>query len=71
VEAGARTPAVIDPSQLLPDDPCPRCGKPQLMRQGRYGEFKTCSDYPACKPERKARTKAAPTIRIKTPKPAA
>jgi DNA topoisomerase-1 len=71
VEAGARTPAVIDPSQLLPDDPCPRCGKPQLMRQGRYGEFKTCSDYPACKPERKARTKAAPPIRVKTPKPAA
>jgi len=41
------------------DDPCPRCGKPQVLRQGKYGEFKSCSDYPACKPERAARTRTA------------
>jgi len=31
-----------------------------VLRQGRYGEFKSCSDYPACKPERAARTRARP-----------
>jgi DNA topoisomerase-1 len=79
IEGGARrAPKPPDPSEFLPDDPCPRCGKPQVMRHGRFGDFKSCSDYPRCKPERKARTRtaaaaAAPaaTTRRKSPKPAA
>src|ERR1700686_3383168 len=55
------------PSELLMDDPCPRCVKPQALRQGRYGEFKSCSDYPACKPERAARPRAASPTRAKKP----
>jgi DNA topoisomerase-1 len=31
------------------DEPCPVCGKPMVERQGRYGPFKSCSDYPKCK----------------------
>ncbi len=31
------------------DEPCPVCGKPLVERQGRYGPFKSCSDYPRCK----------------------
>jgi DNA topoisomerase-1 len=31
------------------DEPCPVCGKPMVERQGRYGAFKSCSDYPRCK----------------------
>jgi DNA topoisomerase I len=31
------------------DEPCPICGKPLVERQGRYGPFKSCSDYPRCK----------------------
>lgn len=28
---------------------CPTCGKPMVIRSSRYGEFVSCSDYPACK----------------------
>ena len=30
------------------DEPCPVCGKPLVERQGRYGSFKSCADYPRC-----------------------
>jgi DNA topoisomerase I len=33
----------------LLDEPCPICGKPMVERQGRYGPFKSCSDYPKCR----------------------
>ncbi len=35
------------PVQL--DEPCPKCGKPLLQRDGSYGEFVACSGYPKCK----------------------
>ncbi len=28
---------------------CPKCGKPLVIRQGRYGDFLACSGYPKCK----------------------
>ena len=28
---------------------CPECGKPLVIRKGRYGEFIACSNYPECK----------------------
>lgn len=28
---------------------CPECGKPLIIRRGRYGEFTGCSGYPECK----------------------
>ncbi len=28
---------------------CPTCGKPMVIRESRYGEFVSCSDYPKCK----------------------
>ena len=31
------------------DEPCPKCGKPLLQRDGAYGEFIACSGYPKCK----------------------
>jgi DNA topoisomerase-1 len=31
------------------EEPCPRCGKPLLQRDGQYGEFIACSGYPKCK----------------------
>jgi DNA topoisomerase-1 len=37
----------------LPDEPtgemCPRCGKPLLIKTGRFGKFVACSGYPECK----------------------
>jgi DNA topoisomerase-1 len=35
------------PVQL--EEPCPKCGKPLLQRDGQYGEFVACSGYPKCK----------------------
>ena len=31
------------------DEPCPQCGKPLVVKQGRFGEFTACSSYPACR----------------------
>ena len=28
---------------------CPDCGSPLVIRNGRYGEFVACSNYPECK----------------------
>jgi DNA topoisomerase-1 len=28
---------------------CPNCGKPLVLRQGRFGEFLGCSGYPKCR----------------------
>ena len=28
---------------------CPECGSPLVIRNGRYGEFVACSNYPTCK----------------------
>lgn len=28
---------------------CPECGSPLVVRNGRYGEFVACSNYPICK----------------------
>jgi len=36
------------PDRLL-DQPCPQCGKPLAVKDGRYGEFTACSAYPECK----------------------
>jgi DNA topoisomerase-1 len=29
-------------------DKCPTCTKPMIVRNGRYGEFIACQDYPSC-----------------------
>jgi DNA topoisomerase-1 len=36
------------PDKIL-DQPCPQCGKPLAVKDGRYGEFTACSAYPECK----------------------
>ncbi len=37
----------------LPDEvteeTCPKCGKPMLIKTGRFGKFLACSGYPECK----------------------
>lgn len=30
-------------------DICPRCGETLIMRNGKYGQFKGCSNYPKCR----------------------
>lgn len=38
---------VIKPEETK--EKCPECGKPLLIRLGRYGKFMACSGYPDCK----------------------
>jgi DNA topoisomerase-1 len=42
---------VTSVEELQPDDsvPCPECGKGTIRRDGRYGPFYGCQDYPNCK----------------------
>jgi DNA topoisomerase-1 len=37
--------------ELRPDEDvrCPECGKPMIRREGRFGPFYGCQDYPTCK----------------------
>jgi len=44
-------------------DKCERCGKPMIVKNGRYGQFLACSGYPDCK-----NTKAI-TTGVKCPQP--
>lgn len=41
-------------------EPCPECGRPLLIRSGRYGLFMGCSDYPDCGYTRNITTESAP-----------
>jgi len=41
-------------AEKLTDITCEKCGKPMLIKQGRYGEFLACSGYPDCKSTRSA-----------------
>ena len=31
------------------DETCPKCGKPMVIRKGRFGRFLACTGYPKCK----------------------
>ncbi len=37
------------PSDESSDRVCEKCGKPMLIKQGKYGSFYACSGYPECK----------------------
>ena len=36
------------PDRIL-DEKCPNCGKHLVVKDGRFGEFTACSDYPTCR----------------------
>ncbi|MGD9305673.1 MAG: type I DNA topoisomerase [Desulfobacterales bacterium] len=40
--------AVEPNSQDITDKRCEKCGKPMVIKRGRYGEFLACSGYPDC-----------------------
>ncbi len=40
----------VEPSvEIAEGKTCDKCGKPMVVKQGRYGEFLACSGYPDCK----------------------
>ncbi len=38
-----------DLTQEATDEKCPKCGSPVVIKLGRFGKFKACSNYPDCK----------------------
>jgi len=54
-KAAAKTAKInAAPSQVeVEAEPCEKCGKPMVLRRGRYGPFLACSSYPDCKNTRK------------------
>ncbi len=48
---------------------CDRCGKPMVVKQGKYGDFLACSGYPDCKHTRSVNSKTnnARTTGVKCP----
>jgi DNA topoisomerase I len=41
--------AAQTPSATESEKECPQCGKPMVVRNGRYGSFLACTGYPDCK----------------------
>ncbi|MFH1650723.1 MAG: type I DNA topoisomerase [Chloroflexota bacterium] len=39
------------------DETCPKCGKPMVVKVGRFGKFLACSGYPDCKTTKPFRVK--------------
>jgi DNA topoisomerase-1 len=40
---------VSPPPGEITDKVCEKCGKPMVLKRGRYGDFLACSGYPECK----------------------
>ncbi len=49
------------------DEVCPQCGKPLVMRNGRFGEFAACSGFPNCRYIKKNETSEPVNTGIKCP----
>ncbi len=47
------------------DEVCPKCGKPMVIKRGRFGKFIACSGFPECKTTKKL---PDPTLNMKCPK---
>lgn len=39
---------VVVPKEFI-DKACDKCGKPMMVKKGKFGKFLACSDYPNCK----------------------
>lgn len=48
-KGGIQPVAAETPQVQLSEKECPQCGKPMVVRSGRFGTFLACSGYPECK----------------------
>ena len=39
----------VGKEEVVNDDICPSCGGKLVKREGKYGEFFGCSNYPKCR----------------------
>jgi DNA-directed RNA polymerase subunit M/transcription elongation factor TFIIS len=40
---------VAEKNSKVKSDTCPKCGGNLVLRNGKYGQFKGCSNYPKCR----------------------
>ncbi|MCK6462928.1 MAG: type I DNA topoisomerase [Candidatus Pacebacteria bacterium] len=50
------------------DEVCANCGKPMLVKRGRFGKFLACSGFPECKTTKPMKKDAPKQIGMKCPK---
>ncbi len=48
-------------AEEMPQATCDKCGRPMVVKRGRYGEFLACSGYPECRNTRKMASTPAGT----------
>jgi DNA topoisomerase-1 len=61
--ASQRMPSVKDMVEPT-TEVCEKCGKPMVIRLGRYGKFLACSGYPECKATRPLKTEETETNNV-------
>jgi DNA topoisomerase-1 len=47
----------VDLSEQENEEYCPNCGRPMVLKKGRFGQFMACSGYPDCKTTRRLDSK--------------
>ncbi|MBF0286116.1 MAG: type I DNA topoisomerase, partial [Magnetococcales bacterium] len=52
VKEKEKTTNKADVTSEATDEACPECGKPMVIRLGRFGRFMACTGYPECKYKR-------------------
>lgn len=60
-EAGEKMVKVKQPDRPT-DETCPECGKPMVIRTGRYGDFIACTGFPKCKTTKSLKEKSEVTV---------
>ncbi|MDP3902226.1 MAG: type I DNA topoisomerase [bacterium] len=50
------------------DEVCEKCGKPMIIKMGRFGKFMACSGFPDCKNTKKVDKEPPKSIGMKCPK---
>jgi DNA topoisomerase-1 len=40
---------IVVVEQVTTDEKCDKCGRPMVVKRGRFGRFLACSGYPECK----------------------
>jgi len=49
------------------EEKCPECGRPLVIKSGKYGKFKACSGFPECRYKKSLNTKEVKPVDEKCP----
>lgn len=62
----------VSKKDILPDETteekCEKCGKPMIIKYGRFGKFMACSGFPECRNTKQLAKEPPKTIGMKCPK---